>query len=89
MVLHMGCSKSVLIIAKINIWNNSFQNMYDTLKAKVDRLARKTYFVKKKTPKFMDNFSDRLTLEGAGGQTGDTRSTFGPLMKSLGHNRSN
>jgi len=24
----------------------------------------------------MDNFSDRLTLEGAGGQTGDTRSTF-------------
>ena len=31
-----------------------------------------------KTPKIMDNFSDRLTLEGAGGQTGDTRSTFRP-----------
>ena len=26
----------------------------------------------------MDNFSDRLTLEGAGGQTGDTRSTSSP-----------
>ena len=42
-----------------------------------------------KTPKIMDNFSDRLTLEGAGGQTGDTRSTFRPPLKSLGYNRSN
>ena len=31
-----------------------------------------------KTPKLMENFSDRLPLEGAGGQTGDTRSTFRP-----------
>ena len=59
----MGWSKSVLIIAKIRIWNNSFQNTYDMLEAKVDRLAGKTYFVqiKKKTPKIMDNFTDRLT----------------------------
>ena len=28
----------------------------------------------------MDNFSDRLTLERAGGQTGDTRSTFRPPL---------
>ena len=45
------------------------------LKAKVDRLARKTYFVQKNqtTPKIMDNFSDMLTLDGAGpgGQTND------------------
>ena len=65
--------------------------MYDMLKAKVDRLAGKIYFVQKKhlkTPKNMDNFLDRLTLEGAGGQTGDTRSTFRPPLKSLGYNRS-
>ena len=51
---------------------------------KVDRLAGKTYLVQKKTPKtpkIMDNFSDRLTLEGAGGQTDDTRSTFRPPLK--------
>ena len=50
-----------------------------TCYGKVDRLAGKTYFVKKKhlkTPKIMDNFSDRLTLEAAGGQTDDIRSTF-------------
>ena len=38
-------------ICQINRWNNSFQNMYDMLEAKVDHLAEKTYFVKKKTPK--------------------------------------
>ena len=31
-------------IAKINRWNNSFQNMYDMLLVKVDRFARKTFF---------------------------------------------
>ena len=60
---------------------------------KVDRLAGKTYFVqKKKTPKtpiIMDNFSDRLTLEGAGGHTDDTKSTFRSPLKSLGYNGSN
>ena len=54
--------------------------MYDMPQAKIDRLARKTYFVKKKKKrkktKMMDNFLDRLTLEGAGGQTEDTRSTY-------------
>ena len=62
--------KKSSLIAKINRWNNSFQNKYNMLKAKVDRLAGKTYFVKRKhlkTPKIMDNFSYRLTLEGAGG----------------------
>ena len=66
--------------------------MYGILKAKVDHLAGKTYFVKKKhlkTPKIMDYFSYRLTLEGAGGQTGDTRSTFGVPLKSLGYKGSN
>ena len=58
--------------------------MYDMLKAKVDRLAGKTYFVKKET-KNMDNdgelFGSRLTLDGAGGQTDDTRSTIrAPLI---------
>ena len=38
-------------------------------------LSKKTHL---KTPKIMDNFSDRLTLKGAGGQTGDTRSTSSP-----------
>ena len=47
------------------------------LLAKVDRLVRKTYFVQKNT-KIMDNFLDRVTLEGAGGQTDDTRSTLVP-----------
>ena len=49
--------------------------MYDMLLANVDRLARKTFFVQKNT-KIMDNFLDRVTLEGAGGQTDDTRLTF-------------
>ena len=56
----------------------------------MDRSAGKTYFVQKKhlkTPKIMDNFLDRLTLEGAGGQTGDTRSTFKDVQnKSNSHN---
>ena len=43
--------KKGLLIAKINNWNNSFQNMYDMLYVKVDRFARKTFFLKKKTPK--------------------------------------
>ena len=37
----------------------------------------------------MDNFSDRLTLEGAGGQTDDTRSTFWVNLKTLGYDGSN
>ena len=41
--------KKCFLIAKINHWNNSFRNMYDMPQAKIDRLARKTYFVKKKT----------------------------------------
>ena len=73
----------MFLIAKINRWNNSSQNKCDMLQEKVDRLARKTYFVKKKTPKIMDKFSYRVTLEGAGGQTGDTRSTFRVLLKNL------
>ena len=63
--------------------------MYDMLQTKVDRLAGKTYFVNKKTPKIMDNFLERPTLEGAIGQTDDTRSTFRPPLKTLGYNCSN
>ena len=33
----------------------------------------------------MDNFLERLTLEGAGCQTDDTISTFRPPLKTLGH----
>ena len=57
----------------------------------MDRLAGKNYFVQKKhlkTPKIMDNFSDRLTLEAAGGQTDDIRSTFRVTLKILGYNDS-
>ena len=32
------------LIAKINLWTNSFQNMYDMLQVKVDRFARNTFF---------------------------------------------
>ena len=69
---------------------NSFQNMSDMLWAKIDSLARKIYFVQKnpKTPKIIDNFSDMLTLEGAGRQT-NTRSTFRGPLKTLGYNGSN
>ena len=62
--------------------------MYDMLQAKVDRWSGKIYFVKKKA-KIMDNFLDMLTLEGAGGQTDDTRSTFRVPLKTLGYNGSN
>ena len=44
----------------------------------------KLFFLKRKylkTPKTMDNFADRLTLEGTGGQTDDTRSTLVPPWK--------
>ena len=37
----------------------------------------------------MDNVSDMLTLEGAGGQTDDTRSTFRVPLKTFGYNGSN
>ena len=68
-----------------------FQNMYDMLWAKVDRLAGKIYFVQKnrKRPKTMDDFSDMLTLQGAGGQTDDTGLTFRVPLKTLGYNGSN
>ena len=36
-----------------------------------------------------DAILDFLTLEGAGGQTGDIQSTFGAPPKTLGHNTSN
>ena len=59
---------------------------------KVDCLAGKTYFVNNKktpkTPEIMENFSDRLTLEGAGGQTNDIRSTFRVPLKIFGYNDS-
>ena len=59
--------KKCSLIAQINRQINSFQKMYDMLLTKVDRLAEKIYFVKKKKLKIMDNFSDMLTLEGAEG----------------------
>ena len=34
----------------------------------------------------MDNFSDMLTLEGTGGQTDDTRSSFRVPLKTFGYN---
>ena len=47
------------------------------------------HILSKKTPKILDNFSDTLTLEGARGQTDDTRSTFRVPLKTLGYNGSN
>ena len=35
------------LIAKINLWTNSFQNMCDMLLAKIDRLARKIDYLQK------------------------------------------
>jgi len=43
--------KKTSLIAKINRWNNSFQNMYDMLQVKVDRFARKTFFSTKNAKK--------------------------------------
>ena len=78
-------------IFQLNREVSSFPNMYDMLLAKVDPLAEKFNFVQKnqKTPKFMGNFWDMLILEGAGGQTEDTRSTFMIPLKSWGYNGSN
>ena len=49
--------------------------MYDMNRPKLTDWPGKLILSKKnlETPKIMDNFSDRLTLEGAGGQTDDTR----------------
>ena len=60
----VGCWKRCFLIAKIIRWNKSFQNMYDMLQTKVDRLAGKTYFVNKKTPKIMDNFFGKADFGG-------------------------
>ena len=43
--------QKIWLIAKINLWTNSFQNMYDMLWVKVDRSARKTFFLQKKRRK--------------------------------------
>ena len=54
-------------ISLINRQINSFQNMYDMLQAKIDRLARKLVFVQKKTSKspiFVCTNVGYLTLEG-------------------------
>ena len=61
--------KKCSLIAKNNRWNNRFQNIYDTLQAKVDRLAERIYFVHN-PPENHGHL--RLSLEGAGGQTDDT-----------------
>ena len=50
--------KKSSLIAKINGWNSSFQNMYDMLQVKVDRFARNTFFLQKnaeKQPFFEDS----------------------------------
>ena len=59
------------------------------LNTKVDRLAEKICFVQQKKPKtlkIMDNFSDRLTLEDAGGQTDDTGLNCRVPLKTFGNN---
>ena len=43
--------QNTLLIAKINLWTNSFQNMYDMLQVRVARFARKTFFSKKNAEK--------------------------------------
>ena len=92
----VGCSRKISNLFFftsffLQRWCKSFQNMYDKLWAEVDRLPRKFNFVQenKKWTKMMDNLSDILTLECAGLQTDDTRSTFGLFFTSLGYNGSN
>ena len=72
--------KTSFLTAQIIGWNNSFRNMFDMLWQSGPFGGENLFCPRKKTqmPKIMDNFSDRLTLEGAGGQTGDTRSIFKP-----------
>ena len=71
--------KNSFLIAQIIRLNKSFQNIYDMLWEKWTVRPGK----QKKTPEIMDNFLDRLTLEGAGGQTDDTRSPFKLPLKVL------
>ena len=60
--------KKRFLAAKINRWNNSFQAMYDKLWAKVDRFARKTYFVKKaKNKRWGCNGWSHVVMSGYGG----------------------
>ena len=82
----VGCSKLLFWYLKLLAGTIAFR-ICMTCYGKVDRLAGKLILSKKnhlKTPKIMDNFSDRLTLEGAGGQTDHTMSAFRPPLKSLG-----
>ena len=65
---------------------NSFQDMHNMLKAKIDRLARKLVFVQTNTSKlpiFVCTNLGCLTLEGPRRQTVDTRSGVG-LVLGLG-----
>ena len=58
----------------------------------MDRFAGKFDFVQKqpkKRPFWGATNRTLLTLGGAGGQTVETRSTFGVRLKSLGYNASN
>ena len=74
-------------ICQINRWKNSFQSIYGILKAKIDCLTRKIYFVQKnasKSPFLVDTNLSYLTLEGPGRQTFDTRSTSGMALKDFG-----
>ena len=83
--------KKSSLIAKINRWNNSFQNMYDMLKVKVDRFARKTFFSPKKHLKPFSAARNLgcLTLREAVCQTIGPRSTIRAPLESLGYNSSN
>ena len=75
------------LIAEIDRWCINFPNMYDMLKAKVDRLVGKTYLVQKKIKNSLFSvakYRHHLILRGSGGQTVDTRSTFGVPLKLWG-----
>ena len=74
--------KKCLSIAEINRWNNCFQNIWHAI-GKNCSVGRENLFCQKKTPKIMGKFLDRVTLEGAGGQTDDTRSTFRVPLKNF------
>ena len=69
-----------------------FSKMGGIVLAKVYRLAGKIYLVQKKHLKtaFLSGQNrPHLTLGGPGGQTVDTRSSFGAPLKTLGYNESN
>ena len=70
---------------KKKLWHSVRSNLHTSLTVLVKILSKKA----PKTLKMMDNFSDILSLEGAGPRPNDTRLTIRFLLTNLGYNGSN